>query len=434
MEDKERQEMEEFTLEDIIREFSDHPVESAAVELPEEEPAEEPEEEVKPEEAEEEMPQEAEASEGESCENEDADGLDTESAAPELTEDTIVLDEDFLEQFREEIPELTGDTIRLDDEALEQIREETEKVVSDTVRLDTSEILKGVAHNAQRIEDEEAAALDGDTVRLDGEALEKAAEEAAAFAENWEPEYEQPMGEYVPPRPIAFPTRAESREMKRKLVVGPEKKYYELTEKGLGGVQIAMLATFVIVLLSAASTIAYAQGMVGESRLRLLIFGQFMAVLVSALLGSFQLIQGVADLFKGRFTLNTLLVVTFLACCADGVFCLLQERIPCCAAFSLEVLMSLWSDYNRRHAELGQMDVLRKANRLYGVCAKENAYENKKVLLRIPGRVEHFMDNYDRMGAPEKRQNIYSLIALVVSLGVGVIVFAKIMLFFIFLL
>lgn len=423
MEDKERQEMEEFTLEDIIREFSDHPVESAAVELPEEEPAEEPEEEVKPEEAEEEMPQEAEASEGESCENEDADGLDTESAAPELTEDTIVLDEDFLEQFREEIPELTGDTIRLDDEALEQIREETEKVVSDTVRLDTSEILKGGAHNAQRIEDEEAAALDGDTVRLDGEALEKAAEEAAAFAENWEPEYEQPMGEYVPPRPIAFPTRAESREMKRKLVVGPEKKYYELTEKGLGGVQIAMLATLVIVLLSAASTIAYAQGMVGESRLRLLIFGQFMAVLVSALLGSFQLIQGVADLFKGRFTLNTLLVVTFLACCADGVFCLLQERIPCCAAFSLEVLMSLWSDYNRRHAELGQMDVLRKANRLYGVCAKENAYENKKVLLRIPGRVEHFMDNYDRMGAPEKRQNIYSLIALVVSLGVGVFAF-----------
>ena len=429
MEDKELQELEEFTLEDIIREFSDHPVESASVELPEEEPAETPAEEVTPEETEEEIPQEPETSEEESSAEEERACPDqelTEEVAPveaEVTDDTVRLDEDFLAQFQEEIPALTGDTIRLDEEALEQIREETEKVVSDTVRLDTSEILKGVAHNAQRIEDEEAAALDGDTVRLDGEALEKAAEEATAFAENWEPEYEQPMGEYVPPRPIVFPTRAESREMKRKLVVGPEKKYYELTEKGLGGVQIAMFAALLIVLLSAASTVAYAQGMVGESRLRLLIFGQFMAVLVSALLGSFQLIQGVADLFKGRFTLNTLLVVTFLACCADGVFCLLQERIPCCAAFSLEVLMSLWSDYNRRHAELGQMDVLRKANRLHGVCAKENAYENKKVLLRIPGRVEHFMDNYDQVGAPEKRQNIYSLIALVVSLGIGVFAF-----------
>ena len=422
MEDKELQELEEFTLEDIIREFSDHPVEEVSVELSEEAPATAPEEEISEEQAEaqqeepeEEIPQQTQ----EELPAEEAPVCPEET----LTEDTVALDEDFVAQFQKGLPDLTGDTIRLDEEALEEIREETEKVVSDTVRLDTAEILKGVAHNAQQINDEEEAALDGDTVRLDAEALEKAAKEAAAFSENWEPEYEQPMGEYVPPRPIVFPTRAESREMKRKLVVGPEKKYYELTEKGLGGVQIAMLVTLVIVLLSAASTIAYAQGMVGESRLRLMIFGQFMAVLVSALLGSFQLIQGVADLFKGRFTLNTLLVVTFLACCADGVFCLLQERIPCCAAFSLEVLMSLWGDYNRRHAELGQMDVLRKANRLYGVCAKENAYENKKVLVRTPGRVEHFMDNYDQTGAPEKRQNLYSLLALVISLGVGVFAF-----------
>ena len=422
MEDKELQELEEFTLEDIIREFSDHPVEEVSVELSEEAPATAPEEEISEEQAEaqqeepeEEIPQQTQ----EELPAEEAPVCPEET----LTEDTVALDEDFVAQFQKGLPDVTGDTIRLDEEALEEIREETEKVVSDTVRLDTAEILKGVAHNAQQINDEEETALDGDTVRLDAEALEKAAKEAAAFSENWEPEYEQPMGEYVPPRPIVFPTRAESREMKRKLVVGPEKKYYELTEKGLGGVQIAMLVTLVIVLLSAASTIAYAQGMVGESRLRLMIFGQFMAVLVSALLGSFQLIQGVADLFKGRFTLNTLLVVTFLACCADGVFCLLQERIPCCAAFSLEVLMSLWGDYNRRHAELGQMDVLRKANRLYGVCAKENAYENKKVLVRIPGRVEHFMDNYDQTGAPEKRQNLYSLLALVISLGVGVFAF-----------
>ena len=64
-----------------------------------------------------------------------------------------------------------------DEETLDEIREETEKAVSDTVRLDTAEILKGVAHNAQQITDEEEAALDGDTVRLDAEALEEAAKE-----------------------------------------------------------------------------------------------------------------------------------------------------------------------------------------------------------------------------------------------------------------
>ena len=208
--------------------------------------------------------------------------------------------------------------------------------------------------------------------------------------------------------------------MQRKLVIGPEKKYYELTEKGLGKLQICMFFCFLVVVLSAISTVAYAQGMIPENRLRLMIFGQCMAVLVSALLGSFQLIQGVADLFKGKFTLNTLLVVTFFVCCADGVFCLLQERIPCCAAFSLEVLMSLWSVYNRRHAELGQMDVLRKAARLQGVYAKDDAHEGKKVLKRIPGQVEHFMDNYDQTSQPEKWQNVYALVALAFSLCIGV--------------
>jgi len=208
--------------------------------------------------------------------------------------------------------------------------------------------------------------------------------------------------------------------MKRKLIVGPEKRYYELTEKGLGKLQLCMFFALLVVVLSAVSTIAYAQGAIPENRLRLMIFGQFMAVLVSALLGSFQLIQGVADLCKGRFTLNTLLVVTFLACCADGVFCLLQERIPCCAAFSLEVLMSLWSTYNRRHGELGQMDVLRKAAKLRGVYAKEDAHEGKSVLRSIPGRVEDFMDNYDQPTQPQKRQNVYALIALAFSVAIGV--------------
>ena len=220
MEDKELQELEEFTLEDIIREFSDHPVEEVSVELSEEAPAAAPEEEISEEQAEaeqeepeEEIPQQTQ----EELPAEEAPVCPEET----LTEDTIALDEDFVAQFQKGLPDLTGDTIRLDEETLDEIREETEKAVSDTVRLDTAEILKGVAHNAQQITDEEEAALDGDTVRLDAEALEEAAKEAAAFAENWEPEYEQPMGEYVPPRPIVFPTRAESREMKRKLVVGP---------------------------------------------------------------------------------------------------------------------------------------------------------------------------------------------------------------------
>ena len=399
MEDKLFQEQEEFTLEDIIREFSDHP---AQPEEPAQVQEQQPEaEEVIAEESAEEHPVETSEAEAEE-----------ESAAQEPAEEVESEQETIAEEAEDAPAEETA-------EEAEESEEEIKIVVSsDTVRLDTAEVLKGVVRNAQPIEEEELAT--DDTIRLDAEQVTAAAEEAQAFTENWEPEYEQPMGEYVPPQPIAFPSRADSREMKRKLVIGPEKKYYELTEKGLGGIQLSMLVVLLVVIGSAISTIAYAQGAVPESRLRLMIFGQCLAVLVSALLGSFQLIQGVADLFKGRFTLNTLLVVTFLACCADGVFCLMQERIPCCAAFSLEVLMSLWSEYNRRHAELGQMDVLRKAGRLNGVCGKPDAHEGKTVLQRIPGQVEHFMDNYDQVTDPQKRQNVYALIAFIFSLAMGV--------------
>ena len=396
MEDKELQELEEFTLEDIIREFSDHPYE---------EPAKEKTVEAEPQDAETEAeaPAEEEPEAGEIPEEEPAEGA-AEEAEAEPAEAPV-----------DEPEEETENTI-----AEEPTQEMPAAVTSDTIRLDSAQILKGVARNAKPLEEEEA--VTADTVRIDPEQVIAAAEESEkpAFTENWEPEYEQPMGTYVPPQPIAFPSRADSREIKRKLVVGPEKKYYELSEKGLGGLQFGMFFCFLVVVLSAGSTVAYAQNMIPESSLRLMIFGQFLAVLVSALLGSSQLIQGAADLLKGRFTLNTLLLVTFFVCCADGVFCLLQERIPCCAAFSLEVLMSLWASYNRRHAELGQMDVLRKANRLNGVYAKTDAHEGKSVLLRIPGQVEDFMDNYHSPGKPEKRQNVYALLALAISIAIGV--------------
>ena len=392
MEDKELQELEleEFTLEDIIREFSDHP----QPEVTEEEPAEEISEEAPAEES-------AEASVEEEPVEEPV-----EEPAEEAVEEEIA--EEPAEEMIEEVP-AGPEEEPVREETAEEPEEEpapVQTVTSDTIRLDSSELLKGAVYNAQPIDDEEEAEQE---------------EEAVPFTGEWEPEYEQPMGEYVPPQPIVFPSRANSREVKRKLIIGPEKRYYELTEKGLGGLQVAMFFSLLIVLLSAASTIMYAQGVVPENRLRLMIFVQFLAVLVSGLLGSFQLIQGVADLFKGRFTLNTLLVVTFLVCLADGAFCLLQERIPCCAAFSLEVLLSLWSSYNRRHTEMGQMDVLRKASRLYGISAKTDEEQDGTVLLRSPGRVEDFMDNYGEISAPEKRQSLYALIALAFSLVIGVV-------------
>ena len=284
----------------------------------------------------------------------------------------------------------------------------------DTVRLDTTAILKGVATGAVQMNDE--IAFSDATIRLDPEQVQS---ELGITHDGWEPEYEEPIAEYIPPRPILIHPRSRLKELKAKLVEGPEKQYYTLTEKGMGRLQAAMFLSLLVVALSIGATAMQALGMVQENRLRLMIFGQFLAMLVSALLGSFQLIEGAADILHKKFSLNSLLLFTFLACCADGILCFSQLRIPCCAAFSLEVTMSLWQEYQKRNTQTGQMDTLRKATNLYGICPVDFYHDGTTGLLKKDGEVEDFMDHYQTVSGPEKVLNVYALVALGVSIAIG---------------
>lgn len=243
---------------------------------------------------------------------------------------------------------------------------------------------------------------------------------AEPYSEDWQPEFEEPIRDYVPPEPIVFRPKSRFRELKRKLVAGPERRYYELSELGLGKVQLAIFFNLLVALLSAGATALYAFDMVIPSRLKLMIFGQFLSLLLSALLGSYQLIEGVADMVKLRFSMNSLLVFSLIACLADGVLCLQSLRVPCCAAFSLHMTMSLWSTYHKRNTEMGQMDTMRKAIRLNSVVKKEDFYEGRPGFLRGEGEVEHFMDTYAQPSGMEKTLSVYALVALAVSLGIGI--------------
>ena len=356
MDEKERQEQ-EFTLEDILREFGSGMTEEPEIPVEEEQP---------------EQPQAEESRE----------------AAKEAPAEEAV--EEISEEPEEKAPQsaVTGDTIRL------------EKIPG----------LAGQVRNAQPIDDEDDAPI-----------LPEQPEKTEPFSSEWEPEYEQPIAEYTPPRPIIFHPRSRLRELKRKLVAGPEKEYYALSEKGLGKLQAAIFFSVLVVLLSVGATAANAFGWVPESRLRLMVFGQFMAMLISALLGSFQLLEGAADLWHKRFSPNTLLLFTFLLCCADGVMGLYQLRVPCCAAFSLQVTMSLWSAYQNRNTKLGQLDTMRKATRLDSISGVPEYYEDMTGLLRGEGQVEDFMDTYQQPAKLEKVLSVYTLVALCVSVATGVL-------------
>ena len=327
--------------------------------------------------------------------------------------------DDILKEFgdeTEEVPEKSADEILAEALGLEQLEEQPEEVVvqkveEPTVRLDNlAKAIKDlppqkVTVNAQQIGEEEP---------------EPEEEKVEPFSEQWEPEYDAPVGEYVPPEPIVFHPRSRLRELKRKLVAGPEKRYYELSEQGVGKLQLAMIVNVLVVLLSAGVTVLYGLDMVDESRMKLLIFSQVLAMLLAGLLGCYRMLDGGADLIHGRFTLNAMVLITFLACCADGVFCLLHQKVPCCAAFSLEMLMCQWAEYHKRTTQMGQMDTLRKATVLDGVVKISDYHEGRPGFARVEAQPEDFMDHYDKTTGPEKFLRGYCLAALAVSVGIGV--------------
>ncbi len=243
-----------------------------------------------------------------------------------------------------------------------------------------------------------------------------------------EPEVPQPavaepafeVEEEFIPAPIVFTPRSRLKELKKQLVAGPERRYYELSEMGVGKLQAAVLLNLLVVLISGGVTALFALELVPENRMKLVIFSQVLAMLISALLGSNLMLDSLGDLLKGRFTVNTLLTLTFAACLIDSVFCLKELRVPCCAAFSLEMTMALWARLQKHNTEMAQMDTMRKAVRLHGIVRVENYYEGKDGLLRKEGEVSDFMDTYKKMPSPEIVQSIYAVLSLLVCIGIAV--------------
>ena len=292
---------------------------------------------------------------------------------------------------------------------------------------------------AQPLPEEEMpdAALDGDTVRFAAITDEQLDEALSQIQEEVSNDDTIDLGEGKPtppaaepafeveeefiPAPIVFTPRSRLRELKKKLVAGPEKRYYELAEMGTGKLQAAILVNVVLVLICAGVTAMFAMGVIPENRLRLVIFSQVLAMMISALMGSGLMVDSVVELFKGRFGVNTLLTITFFVCMADAVLCLMELRVPCCAAFSLEMTMALWARTQRHNTEMAQMDTMRKAVRLHGIVRVPNYHDGQEALLRTEGEVEDFMDTYNKLSGPQLVQSIYAGMALLACVCIAVL-------------
>lgn len=406
MDEKENLEQ-EFTLEDILREFGSEPV-------PEEIPSPELEDEAveempvlddafwavlneidapDPEEGEEPVePGEPEA-------DEDADVREYIPAGKEPQEAQAATDETtrrFPPVSGEEEAAQTGSTIRF--EPLKE-REKPQPTAEGTIRFSP-------------VEPEE-------TVSPEETTAEPLPEGAEPLSDVWPEQTDAPTEEYIPPEPIVFRPRSRLHDLKRKLIAGPERRYYALSEMGLGKLQAGIFLSVLVVILAFVALGLHSAGLVRENRMRLLVFGELFAMLLSALLASNRLVDGLAGLFRLKFTPDTLLVLAFGVCIADGIVCLQQVRVPFCAAFCLMVSCSLWAEYQRRNVEMGQMDTMRKAVRLNRVAKGPECYDGRPGFFVSDGEVEDFMDTYAQRTGPERAISIYCLTAFLASILVA---------------
>ena len=307
---------------------------------------------------------------------------------------------DIPEEVSEARPEET--TAFALEEAAEPTAETEEPSLPDTQEFDPVEEVPP-----------EALPTDEPTIVIDLPEESEAPQPAAA-----EPAFE--VEEEFIPAPIVFTPRSRLKELKKQLVAGPERRYYELSEMGVGRLQAAILLNLLVVLICGGVTALFALELVPENRMKLVVFSQVLAMLISALLGCNLMLDSLGDLLKGRFTVNTLLTLTFAACLIDSVFCLQELRVPCCAAFSLEMTMALWARLQKHNTEMAQMDTMRKAVRLHGIVRVENYYEGKDGLLRKEGEVSDFMDTYSKMPSPEVVQSIYAVLSLLICIGISI--------------
>ena len=245
---------------------------------------------------------------------------------------------------------------------------------------------------------------------------------AEPFSEDWEPEYEAPMGEFTPKAPIPFPPKNRLRQLRQKLVAGPERRYQALAELGIGQLQAGIVLNFLLALLSIGLAVFCTLGLVPPQQLPTIIFCQLLLAMLAALIGCQRMLDGLSLVLRGRFALDSTLLVTFVICIIDGLLCLHERRVSCSSLFCLQILFSQAAAHHRRNTELSQMDVLRKASDLTALAKVEDYHGEQAGYVTREGEPEDFLEHYLQFSTPSKTLSMYALIALLLSAGLAIAV------------
>lgn len=211
-----------------------------------------------------------------------------------------------------------------------------------------------------------------------------------------------PVLEPEPQKPIVFPRTQRPR---------PER--LEQDEKELSRLRVVMIGHCTLFL--SALVMALLAYRADGIQLRLMVAGELMVLLLSALLGCRRLLEGVQAVKQRGFRMESLLAVSFLACALDGLLCLRNQNLPFGSVFSLQMLMSQWGEYQKRLTRLNQLDTLRRTADLTAVVKNPGYYKGQPAYQTVKGRLEDFMEHYREEPGPEKALCRYALAVTALS-------------------
>lgn len=198
-------------------------------------------------------------------------------------------------------------------------------------------------------------------------------------------------------------------------IVTPEALYRE-SSHGIIGIKIRLVICFLLALTAIALSLCRANGWLAFNREDSFPnFTEMALLLICSLLSYDVLAEGVSKILRLRFQLTSLLTVAVILALIDGSYCLTTTRATYCPVVCLLLSAALWGSSQTAQATCGTMDVGRRAVEPEAVLREPALLQKRAGVLRGKGSLAEFMVASQRPAGPDRLLSAYGLALLLLS-------------------
>ena len=143
-------------------------------------------------------------------------------------------------------------------------------------------------------------------------------------------------------------------------------------------------------------------------------------LLVQSLLTAEVFLRGIYQALRLKFDLMSLLTVTVLVTVADAFFAIPAQRLPFCTAPALMLLLALWSITLEKRAKWRTLKTVLSMDAPVAAVKEEKAWHGLDCIFRREGSLQDFTAMLETPDAAQKAMRVYAPLMLVVTAGLAV--------------